>query len=128
MGYNGSPSRYDHCVDKGCILSSSGNCLRSIHAETNAIIRTQFIPSSYGAELWSTHQPCVDCTKLAIANRIATIVFVNKYQSEDLLKYYETLKQQEDEYCLLIYHLKRKKGGYLEYNDVLDLETEYYPS
>ena len=39
MGYNGSPKGQPHCIDfnVGCLPSSDGGCIRTIHAEQNAI-------------------------------------------------------------------------------------------
>jgi len=37
-GYNGSVSGDDHCLDEGCYLVD-GHCVRTIHAEMNAILQ-----------------------------------------------------------------------------------------
>jgi len=36
-GYNGSPSGEEHCIDVGCLMKK-GHCIRTIHAELNAIM------------------------------------------------------------------------------------------
>jgi dCMP deaminase len=35
-GYNGSPPGEPHCFDVGCLMEN-GHCIRTIHAEANAI-------------------------------------------------------------------------------------------
>lgn len=62
-GYNGSVSGDVHCIDEGCYLVD-GHCLRTIHAEMNAILQcAKFgIPTS-GAEIYVTDFPCLQCTK-----------------------------------------------------------------
>ena len=37
-GYNGSVSGDYHCIDEGCYLRD-GHCVRTIHAELNAILQ-----------------------------------------------------------------------------------------
>ena len=36
-GYNGSPSGEEHCIEVGCLMKK-GHCIRTIHAELNAIM------------------------------------------------------------------------------------------
>ena len=37
-GYNGSVSGTDHCLEDGCLMVE-GHCVRTIHAEVNAILQ-----------------------------------------------------------------------------------------
>ena len=62
-GYNGAVSGDDHCIDEGCYLRD-GHCVRTIHAEMNAILQcARFGMSTDGASLYVTDFPCLQCTK-----------------------------------------------------------------
>ena len=78
-GYNGAPRRVAHCTEVGCDLVN-GHCLRSTHAEANAIVQGALHGVSLeGATGYSTHQPCVNCAKLMISAGIARVVYAATY-------------------------------------------------
>ena len=79
-GYNGSPSGTEHCDHVGCLLNADGNCIRTIHAEANAIAML----SEQGSTIYCTDQPCINCLKLIIAANIKTIYFRKPYENKDL--------------------------------------------
>ena len=58
-GYNGPPSGDPHCQGNECAFD--GVCLRSIHAETNAISRMEYM-GPLASWLFTTRSPCLDCT------------------------------------------------------------------
>lgn len=63
-GYNGSPSGDPHCTDIECLMED-GHCVRTVHAEANAIAQA----AKNGvriedATLYCTLQPCARCAKL----------------------------------------------------------------
>ena len=72
-GYNGTPSKLEHCSVTGCL-------------------REQLkVPSGqmHGGTLYCTHQPCVVCTKILINAGIERIVYANPYPdklAEEMLK------------------------------------------
>ena len=77
-GYNGAPSGEPHCFEAGCRMVD-GHCIRTIHAETNAIAQAaKFGISIDGAimYLWSnTNIPsCIKCSQLIKAVGIIKIV------------------------------------------------------
>ena|SRR5438128_343895 len=74
-GWNGSPPGKPHCFDVGCIIEN-GHCIRTIHAETNAIgFAARYGISTEGADLLTTGWPlCLTCEKLAISAGIRNIV------------------------------------------------------
>jgi dCMP deaminase len=78
-GYNGAPRGVDHCADAGCLVEN-GHCLRTTHAEANAIVQGALHGIGLeGATAYCTHQPCANCSKLFISAGIRTIVFDHQY-------------------------------------------------
>lgn len=71
-GYNGPASGLPHCQE--CLRMFPGKELddcRAIHAEENAIVQAAIHgPSTEGATLYCTHQPCFHCAKLIIQAKI----------------------------------------------------------
>ena len=78
-GYNGSPPGEAHCDDEGHLMED-GHCVRTIHAEDNAI-RHRGERHLHGATCYTTHSPCVDCAKLLIEHKIARVVVGRPYGS-----------------------------------------------
>ena len=78
-GYNGSPSGLPHCDDVGHLLVE-GHCVRTIHAEQNAIVQAGYLGVSVrGGILYVTHQPCLTCAKLIINAGIRRVVYAGTY-------------------------------------------------
>jgi len=84
MGYGGSPSGLPHCLDVGCEIGETGGCIRTIHAEANAIaFAARNGISIEGADLWCSMSPCLDCAKLIINSGIKRVYFLEKYRKAD---------------------------------------------
>ncbi|MFD0896950.1 ComE operon protein 2 [Loigolactobacillus binensis] len=82
-GYNGSVSGDEHCLDVGCYLVD-GHCLRTIHAEMNAILQcAKFGAATEGAEIYVTHFPCLQCTKMLIQAGIKAINYLKDYHDDE---------------------------------------------
>ncbi|HET7615778.1 MAG TPA: ComE operon protein 2 [Bacillales bacterium] len=80
-GYNGSISGGVHCVDEGCYVID-GHCVRTIHAEMNAILQcAKFGVSTAGAELYVTHFPCLQCCKSIIQSGIKFLYYAKDYKN-----------------------------------------------
>lgn len=80
-GYNGSISGGVHCIDEGCYVID-GHCVRTIHAEMNAILQcAKFGVSTAGAELYVTHFPCLQCCKAIIQSGIKTVYYATDYKN-----------------------------------------------
>jgi dCMP deaminase len=78
-GYNGAPRGVAHCTEVGCTLVD-GHCLRATHAEANAVVQAALHGVSlHQATAYSTHQPCVNCSKLLISAGITRIVYDQPY-------------------------------------------------
>lgn len=92
MGYNGPVSGAPHCkhiVDskpRNTTLSDhvSQGCQDSVHAEANALIfAAREGISVKGAQLYVTHQPCLNCAQLIINSGITTITYDQPYRLDD---------------------------------------------
>ena len=78
-GYNGSIKGDEHCIDVGCKVVE-GHCVRTIHAEINAILQcSKFGVGTEGATIYVTHFPCLNCTKSIIQAGIKEICYANDY-------------------------------------------------
>lgn len=76
-GYNGSPCGTAHCHDVGCLMHE-GHCIRTIHAEANALINATI--SVRGGTIYVTHYPCPICANLIVQSGIAQVYYLNKYR------------------------------------------------
>ena len=73
-GYNGAPAGLEHCEEAGCLRErfqipqgERHELCRGTHGEQNAIIQAAtFGVSINKATLYTTHFPCILCTKLII--------------------------------------------------------------
>ena len=92
-GYNGAPSRLEHCLDIGCLRESKGipsgerhELCRGLHAEQNAIIQAAYHGVEIrGATLYCTNHPCIICSKMLINAGIEKVVYEDGY-ADDLAK------------------------------------------
>ena len=82
-GYNGAVSGDDHCIDVGCYVVD-GHCLRTIHAEMNAVLQcSKFGIPTDGAEIYVTDVPCLQCTKSLLQAGIKKIYYMRNYHNDD---------------------------------------------
>ena len=83
-GYNGSPAGLPHCDDVGHLMVD-GHCVRTVHAEVNAIIQAAvFGQATREAECYVTHFPCLNCSKMLINARISRLVYKNDYRVDPI--------------------------------------------
>ncbi len=81
-GFNGSPAGLAHCDDEGHLMVD-GHCVRTIHAETNAIIQAALHGvSTRGATCYVTHFPCINCAKALINAGIIRLVYSVAYRQD----------------------------------------------
>ena len=81
-GYNGSVSGDKHCIDDGCYMVD-GHCLRTIHAEMNAVLQcAKFGIPTDGAELYVTDFPCLQCTKMLLQAGVKKIHYLRNYNND----------------------------------------------
>ena len=96
-GFNGSPSGQPHCEEIGHLMVD-GHCVRTIHAETNAIIQAALHGvSTRGATCYVTHFPCINCTKALINAGITRLVYNSAYRMDE--NALDFLKMAEIEIC-----------------------------
>jgi dCMP deaminase len=82
-GFNGSPVGQSHCDEAGHLMVD-GHCIRTIHAETNAIIQGALHGvSTKGATCYVTHLPCISCTKALINAGITRLVYNVAYRTDE---------------------------------------------
>jgi dCMP deaminase len=62
-----------------------GHCVRTIHAETNAIIQAALHGvSTRGSTCYVTHFPCINCAKVLVNAGIARLVFSVAYRTDPI--------------------------------------------
>ena len=89
-GYNGAPSKLQHCLDIGCLREQlqvpSGErheLCRGLHAEQNAIIQAALHGvSAKDSTLYCTNHPCVICAKMIINAGVTRIVIRDGYSDK----------------------------------------------
>ena len=78
-GYNGSIPGDDHCEDAGCMVVDN-HCVRTIHAEMNAILQcSNHGVSTENAIAYVTNMPCTNCAKALITAGISEVVIFSDY-------------------------------------------------
>jgi len=82
-GYNGSIRGTPHCDEAGHLMED-GHCVRTIHAESNAILQAAKNGVRIdGAVLYVTASPCWPCFGLVANAGIVRVVFGEAYRAED---------------------------------------------
>jgi len=78
IGYNGTPPGKPHCSDDdvGCLIAD-GHCIRTIHAEIQAISRLRGVFCSLTA--YVTAMPCINCYKALVACNVTEINCIDLY-------------------------------------------------
>jgi dCMP deaminase len=84
-GYNGAPKDQPHCLDVGCKLTTNAegkqNCIRTLHAESNAIDGALMSLSIEPHTMYCTTIPCYPCALRIVQSGIRTMVFHEYYES-----------------------------------------------
>ena len=90
-GYNGSIRGLAHCDQAGHEMDNT-HCLRTIHAEANAIVQS----ARHGvriedSEIYITASPCYDCFKMIANVGIRKIYFGEFYRDERIMEHAKEL-------------------------------------
>ncbi len=85
-GYNGSIAGLEHCDEVGHMMEDN-HCVRTIHAEANAIIQAARNGVRIeGASIYVTASPCWQCFKMIANAGIRRIVFGEFYRDQRIFE------------------------------------------
>lgn len=94
IGYNGTPSGWDNDCEYAKRGALTGNIVELVtkpevlHAETNAIAKVaRSTESAEGSVLYTTHAPCLECSKLIYQSGIVTVYYEKEYRSQEGIKF-----------------------------------------
>jgi len=83
-GYNGSVRGLGHCDDEGHLMEE-GHCVRTVHAEANAIVQAAKNGMRIeGASIYVTASPCWGCFRLIANAGIVRICFGEFYRDQKI--------------------------------------------
>jgi len=86
-GYNGSIRGLPHCDDAGHLMED-GHCVRTTHAEANALVQAARNGVSVeGGGIYVTASPCFGCFKLIANAGLVRIVFGEFYRDERIFDF-----------------------------------------
>ena len=90
-GYNGSIRGLPHCDDEGHLMED-GHCVRTVHAEANAIVQAARNGMRIeGASIYVTASPCWGCFRLIANSGIVRIVFGEFYRDNKIFEFSQRL-------------------------------------
>lgn len=86
-GYNGSLPGRQHCTEVGCLVHN-GSCIRTVHAESNAIAQAaRHGVSLEDSWLYVTTLPCFNCYKNVLASGVSRVYYRSWYSKADISAY-----------------------------------------
>uniref|UniRef100_A0A6C0JW41 CMP/dCMP-type deaminase domain-containing protein n=1 Tax=viral metagenome TaxID=1070528 RepID=A0A6C0JW41_9ZZZZ len=92
MGWNGTPKGFhNNCEHE--YFDEIGNCTletknETIHAEMNAIGKlAENGISASGSNLYLTHSPCLECSKLIQRAGIKTVIYKKEYRNDNGIRF-----------------------------------------
>ncbi len=81
-GYNGSLRKADHCDDVGHLMED-GHCVRTVHAEANAITQAARRGVAVdGSTVYVTAAPCFNCFKILVNAGCVRVLFRDLYRRD----------------------------------------------
>ena len=85
-GYNGSVRGLAHCDEAGHMMED-GHCVRTVHAEANAICQAARNGVRIeGADIYTTASPCWSCFRLIANSSIRRVYYGEFYRDERSLE------------------------------------------
>lgn len=80
-GYNGNLVGMNHCEHDAL---SPEPCTSAVHAEANAILfAARYGTAVEGAQLFTTHEPCLDCAKMIVNAGISEVIYAVDYRKHE---------------------------------------------
>jgi len=99
-GYNGSIPGDEHCEDVGCLIVDQ-HCVRTVHAEMNALVRAAKRGHSIeGATAYVTNMPCTTCAKALITAGIKRVVIFSDYHDTLATEFFGKAAVKIDKYTM----------------------------
>ncbi len=98
-GYNGAPRGLPHCTAEGphhdwpdgCMRA--GHCIRSLHAEQNALLQAAMIGvPCQNATIYVTCQPCNTCAKMLVNAGVHRVIYEGDYPDDFSLEIFRDAK------------------------------------
>ena len=90
-GYNGSIHGLGHCDEEGHMLGD-GHCVRTIHAEANAVIQAAKHGARIdGGTIYVTASPCWGCFKMIANAGLVKIVYGEFYRDQRIFDFAQRL-------------------------------------
>ena len=81
-GYNGSMAGTPHCDEVGHLIEDN-HCVRTIHAEINAIAQAaKHGVNILGSTIYITTRPCWNCFKVIVNSGIKRIYYLESYRDD----------------------------------------------
>lgn len=92
IGYNGMPAGWDNnCEDEVFQQDGSTSLVTKkevLHAESNAIAKlAKSNDSGLGADIFITHAPCMECSKLILQSGIRRVYYGIQYRDDTGVKF-----------------------------------------
>lgn len=80
-GFNGSLPGDEHCTDIGCLIGPVGGCIRTMHAEANAItLAARCGTQVLGCDAFLTDSPCLACARLLVMAGVRSVYYDREYR------------------------------------------------
>lgn len=118
-GYNGSIAGEPHCLEAGH-LEINGECVRSLHAEENAINNAaKFGVATNGATAYTTHFPCWRCFRTLASAGIKKIVYAEIKYSGLNIKLLNQMLDMHNTYKVSIYNIGNGHSWYKEMSSLI---------
>jgi dCMP deaminase len=85
-GYNGSIRGLGHCDDEGHLMED-GHCVRTVHAEANAIVQAARNGNRIDeSSIYVTASPCWGCFRLIVNAGLKKVVFGEFYRDQKIFE------------------------------------------
>lgn len=79
VGYNGAARNQDDCLGAGCLLVD-GHCVRTVHAEVNAILMAAHNGvNTQDSTMYTTTKPCHRCKSFMINAGVKYVYYGDEY-------------------------------------------------